>query len=54
MQSGIFGLVDDTHAATAKLLENPVVADRLAGHSHNSMAYFETESNLNKLAAYEN
>jgi hypothetical protein len=28
----VLGLIDDTHAATTKLLDNPVVRDGLADH----------------------
>jgi len=33
MQPRIFGLVDDTHAATAQLLDDAVVRDDLVDHS---------------------
>ena len=32
MQAGVLGLVDDTHAATAQLLDDAVVRDGLADH----------------------
>jgi hypothetical protein len=32
MNAGIFGLVDDTHTATAKLLNDLVMRDDLANH----------------------
>jgi hypothetical protein len=32
MQAGVFGLVDDAHAATADLLNNAVVRDGPAYH----------------------
>ena len=31
-EAGVLGLVDDTHAAAAELLDDPVVGDRLADH----------------------
>ena len=32
MQAGIFGLVNDAHAAAAQLFDDPVVGDGLADH----------------------
>jgi hypothetical protein len=32
MQIGVFGLVDDSHAATAQLFEDAVVGDDLVEH----------------------
>src|SRR3984893_5998195 len=34
MQSGVFGLVDDTHPASPEFLQNTVVRDGLADHLH--------------------
>src|SRR5690349_18421105 len=34
-KSGVLRLIDDTHAARAKLAENPVVGDRFVDHARN-------------------
>ena len=34
VEAGVLGLVDDTHASAAKLLEDPVVGDRLPDHGN--------------------
>jgi hypothetical protein len=44
VQLNILGLVDDAHASTAKLLDDPVVGNGLAEHSVNASGWVGRES----------
>jgi hypothetical protein len=56
MEPGVFGLVDNTHAASAKFFDNSIMAKGLANHAenllHGNSRWNEMKSNSDKTKSW--